>query len=125
MPLDRRGYKRRPTPRPRRPALDEHAELADSKAALANVDHPDDRALGLGDQGTFRRRGELVRAGIDVDGRLRRDPVALLRDRREELGHLPRVFGTHRPNLELGHRAILALEDRDRHAVRQATYGIT
>jgi hypothetical protein len=97
------------------PALNEHCELADSEAALADVDHPDDRAVGLGDKGACRRRGELVRAGIDVDGRLRR----------EELGHLPRVFGTHRSNLELGHRVIVALEDRDRHATRQATYWIT
>jgi hypothetical protein len=66
-----------------------------------------------------------VRAGIDIDRRLRRDPVALLRDRREELGHLPRVFGTYRSNLELGHRVILALQDRDRRATRQATYWVT
>src|SRR3954453_3430519 len=121
-PFDRRGYEGRPDATSAPPALDEHCELADSEAALANVDHPDDRAVGLGDKRACRRRGELVRAGIDVDGRLRRDPVALLRGRREEHGHLPRVFGTHRPNLELGHRAILALEDRDRHATRQATY---
>src|SRR3954453_13089792 len=124
-PLDRRGYEGRPDATSAPLALDEHCELADSEAALANVDHPDDRAVGLGDKGACRRRGELVRAGIDVDGRLRRDPVALLRHRREQLGHLPRVFGTHRSNLEFGHRAILALEDRDRHATRQATYRIT
>src|SRR3954453_4252931 len=121
-PLDRRGYEGRPDATSAPLALDEHCELADSEAALANVDHPDDRAVGLGDKGACRRRGELVRAGIDVDGRLRRDPVALLRHRREQLGHLPRVFGTHRSNLEFGHRAILALEDGGRRATRQATY---
>jgi hypothetical protein len=74
VPLDRRGHEGRPDATSAPPALDEHCELADAEAALANVDHPDDRAVGLGDKGGCRRRGELVRAGIDVDGRLRRDP---------------------------------------------------
>src|SRR4051794_5056273 len=48
-PPDRRGYKGRPAATSAPRALDEHCELAASEAALANVDHPDDRAVGLGD----------------------------------------------------------------------------
>jgi len=61
-----------PTPRPRQP-LNKHCELADPGAAFADVDHPDDRAVRLSGKRVCRSRRELVRAGIDVDGRLRRD----------------------------------------------------
>src|SRR5215211_8069977 len=105
--IDRRGHEGGANASAAPPPLDEHCEIANAETALRDVDHSDERAARNSDETTTARDRELLRVCIDVDRRFRRNAIALLRDRGEQLRHLPRVLRARRSHLEVDHNAIL------------------
>ena len=72
------------------------------------MEHPDDPAVRDRDDRGVRGARELRGPLPDVDWRLGRDPVALLRDGGEDLRHRARITRARRPHHELCHGHILA-----------------
>ena len=73
------------------------------------MERPHKVARGDGEDRAVDRGHKLLRSRLDVDRRLRRDPVALLGDSCEQLSQPPRVLRLRRPYLERCHGDILAL----------------
>lgn len=72
------------------------------------MEHPDDPAVRDRDDRGVRGARELRGPLPDVDRRLGRDPVALLRHGGEDFRHRARITRARRPHHELCHGHILA-----------------
>ena len=107
--LDRGGEQRRPdattAPGPR----DCHPKLTNAEFVPKDMERSNQVAARDGDDRAVDRGCKLLRPRVDVDRRLRRDPVALLGDNCEQLSQPPRVLRLRRPYLERCHGDILAL----------------
>ena len=81
------------------------------------MEHPDDPAVRDRDDRGVRGARELRGPLPDVDWRLGRDPVALLRHGGEDFGHRARITRARRPHHELCHGHILAARLAEGHRV--------
>ena len=97
-PLDPGRHQRRADAAPAPLARDRHPDLGEPEPARIEVDRADDLRSRHGDERPFEVPGRG--AGLDVHGRLRCDPVALLRDRSEDERHRETVVLDRGANVE-------------------------
>jgi len=107
-PLDPRPQQRRAHAAAAPATVDQHGQVAETEAADLHMEHPDDPAARDRDDRGVRGARELRGPLPDVDWRLGRDPVALLRHGGEDFRHRARITRARRPYHELCHGHILA-----------------
>jgi hypothetical protein len=107
-PADGRLDERRTDPAAPPAAVDQHPELTEAVPAGLDVQHPDELAVGHGDDRTIGGPGELRGALVDVDRRLGRDSGALPGYGGEKLRHRPGIPGLRGPDRELRHPHMLS-----------------